>query len=98
MEALKWAKQMLEFNKTTFANVFNASIGLLEQHEKMAKTSLEQAAWIPEQTTKVLTEWAASYRKEQDKWKKMVDEAFDKFAAYFTEERKNIVPKAVKTA
>ncbi len=98
MEELKWAKQMLEFNKTTFDNVFNASTGLQEQHEKMAKTSLEQAVWIPEQATKVITEWAASYRKEQDEWKKMVDEAFDKFAAYFAEERKNIIPKAAKSA
>lgn len=98
MEPLKWAKQMLEFNKTTFDNVFNASIVLQEQHEKTVKTSLEQAAWIPEQAIKVLTEWAASYRKEQDQWKRMVDQGFDTMAAHFAEERKSIIPKAAKTA
>ncbi len=98
MEQFKLAKQMLDFNKATFDSVFNASIGIQEQHEKMVKTSLEQVTWIPEQTSKFLTEWAASYRKEQDQWKKMVDEGFDTLAAHFAEERKSVIPKAAKTA
>lgn len=98
MEPLKWANQMIEFNKTAFDNIFNASILLQEQQDKMVKTSLEQAAWIPEQATKVLTEWAARYRKEQDRWKKMVDEGFDTMAAHFAEVNKSTIPKAAKIA
>jgi hypothetical protein len=45
-------KQMLDFNKTAFDNIFKAMLTIGEQNEKMVNTFLTQATWIPEEGKK----------------------------------------------
>jgi polyhydroxyalkanoate synthesis regulator phasin len=76
-------KQMIDFNKTTFDNSFNALVMLQEQTEKMVHSFLEQATWLPEEGKKVLNDWVSAYKKGCEDFKKTVDENFQKVDDYF---------------
>jgi polyhydroxyalkanoate synthesis regulator phasin len=85
MEPLKMAKQMIDFQKATFDNTFNAMVLLQEQTERMVQTMMEQATFIPEEGRKILGEWVQTYKKGREEFKKAVDDSFGKVEAYFTE-------------
>ncbi len=85
MEPLQIAKQMIEFNKSSFDNTFTAMVLLQEQTEKMVNSFMEQANWLPEEGRNILDEWLATYKKGRDEFKKTVDESFQKVQEYFAE-------------
>jgi hypothetical protein len=87
MEQAKFAKQMIEFQKTTFDNTFSAMVMLQEQAERMGKMMLEQATWLPEEGQKAIDEWVDAYRKGRDEFKQAVDDSFDKVVSFFDESR-----------
>lgn len=89
MEPIKMAKQMVEFNKATFDNSFNAMVMMQEQAERMVNSFLGQAPWLPEEGRKVLTEWASVYKKGRDEFKRTVDDGFKKVEAYFAQADKS---------
>ena len=88
MEPQKIAKQMIDFNKTTFDNSFGAMIMLQEQTEKMVNMSLEQATWLPENGKEVINEWLVTYKKGREDFKKTMDENFKKVEKFFTDYNK----------
>ena len=49
---MKLAKQIIDFNKATFDNSFNAMVLVQEQMEKAQSTFLDQVAWFPEKARK----------------------------------------------
>ena len=57
MEPLKMAKQMIDFQKATFDNTFNAMVLLQEQTERMVGTFMEQATFLPEEGKKMMRDW-----------------------------------------
>ena len=83
MEPLKMAKQMIDFNKATFDNTFNAMVLLQEQTERMINTFMEQTTSLPDEGKKMLTEWVQTYKKGREQFKKAVDESFGKVEEYF---------------
>jgi polyhydroxyalkanoate synthesis regulator phasin len=85
MEPLKMAKQMIDFNKATFDNTFDAMVLLQEQTEKMFSTFMAQATFLPEEGKKMLSEWVQSFKKGREDFKKSVDESFGKVETYFAE-------------
>ena len=85
MEPLKMAKQMIDFNKATFDNTFDAMVLLQEQTEKMVSTFMEQATFLPEEGKKMLSEWVQTFKKGREEFKKAVDESFGKVEAYFAQ-------------
>jgi hypothetical protein len=89
MEPKKLAMQMIEFNKTTFDNTFNAMVLIQEQTEKAVSSFLDQAAWLPDEGKKLLNEWVASYKKGREEFKRNVDEGYKKVEAYFSEAGKS---------
>ncbi len=92
MDQVQIAKQMIEFQKTTFDNTFNAMVLLQEQSERMVSTLLEQATWLPEEGKKAIVEWVAAYKKGRDEFKSYVDENFKKVESFFATQQKG--PKA----
>jgi len=56
---------------------------LQEQTEEVANTILEQATWLPEEGKKAIEEWASSYKKGSEDFKKAVDENFKKVEDFF---------------
>jgi len=88
MEQSKIAKQMIDFQKATFDNTFNAMTMLQDQTEKMVNMFLEQATWLPEQGKKALNEWVQSFKKGREDFKKAVDESFRKVENFFASTEK----------
>lgn len=83
MEPGKTAKQMIDFQKTTFDNTFNAMVSLQEQTEIMVNTIIDQSPWLPEEGKKVINEWLEAYKKGRNDFKKFVDENFKKVEEFF---------------
>ena len=88
MNQFMFAKQMLDFNRTTFDNTFGAMCLLQEQSEKMMNTFVEKADWIPSEGKKAIADMAAIFRKGCNEFKKAVDENFVKAQAYFDQAEK----------
>ena len=76
-------KQMIQFNKATLDNSFNAIMMFQEQNEKMVNTFLEQAPWLPEEGKKVINDWVSACKKGCQDFKKNVDENFKKVEDFF---------------
>jgi predicted nucleic-acid-binding protein len=76
-------KQMLQFNKSTFDNSFNALATVQEQNEKMVSTFLEQATWLPDEGKGLIREWVAAYKKGMSDFKDMADANYQKVVEYF---------------
>jgi polyhydroxyalkanoate synthesis regulator phasin len=92
MEQQKMFKQMMEFQKSTFDNSFNALSNLQEQAESMVEMFTNQAPWLPEEGKKVIKDWIKTYQKGRDDFKKAVDANYKKveefFAAFETKKSK----------
>ncbi len=80
----KFAKQMIDFYKSTFDNSFNAMVMLQEQTEKNMKMALDQATWLPAEGKKVIDEWVKAYKQGRDEFKKVTEENFKKVEEFFT--------------
>ena len=78
------AKQMIQFNKAAFDNSFKAMSMVYEQNEKMVGTFIEQAAWLPGEGKKAISEWMNAYKKGTDDFKKTVDDQYKKVEDYFS--------------
>ena len=89
METGKIAKQMIDFQKTTFDNSFNAMVAFQEQTERMVNVLMEQAVWLPEDGKKAVNEWGAAYKKGRDDFKKSVDDNFSKVEGFFSGQAKS---------
>jgi hypothetical protein len=83
MEHEKIAKQMLDFQKSSFDNTFSAMVLVQEQGERMLGNVLGQSPWVPEEGKKVINEWINAYKKGQEDFKKTMDESFKKIEAFF---------------
>ena len=81
-------KQMIDFNKATFDNSFNAMGMVQEQTEKMVSTMLDQATWLPEEGKKAINEWANACKKGAEDFKKAVDDNFKKVEDFFASSKK----------
>jgi hypothetical protein len=93
MDQVQIAKQMIEFQKTTFDNTFNAMVLLQEQTERMVNTLLEQATWLPEDGKKAISDWVAAYKKGRDDFKNYVDDSFKKVESFFATAEKGAKSK-----
>lgn len=76
-------KQIIEFQKTTFDNSFDALAKLQEQGESIINNSLKQAEWLPEEGKKAIKEWLQAYKKARAEFKNTVDSNFTKVQEFF---------------
>jgi hypothetical protein len=88
MEHEKIAKQMLDFQKSTFDNTFSAMLLVQEQGERMLGIALEQSPWVPQEGKKVINEWINACKKGQEDFRKTMDESFKKVEAFFIQSPK----------
>jgi len=86
MDQKQILKQMIDFNKATFDNTFNAMLMLQEQSERAANTLMEQVTWLPEDGKNAINEWVKAYKKGHEDFKKLVDENFQKVLSLFLDE------------
>jgi hypothetical protein len=83
MDQKGFVKQWIDFQKTTLDNSFTAMKMVQEQTEKMAKTFIDQASWIPEDGKKILNQWVDAYKKGHEDFKKALEDSFQKVDDYF---------------
>ena len=86
MDQKQMLKQVIDFNKATLDNAYNAMSLLQEQAERLGQSTLDQATWLPEEGKKVINDLTAAYKKGRDDLKKGIDEAFAKVEEYFKSE------------
>ncbi len=77
------AKQIIDFHKSTFDNNFNSFAILQQQTEKMVKTFMQQAAWLPEEGKAAINEWLNIYNKGRIGFKEAADNNYKKVEKYF---------------
>ena len=83
METEKFAKQMIDFQKTAFDNTFTAVTMLQDQAERMVNTVIDQATWLPEESRRVIDEMVGAYKKGRTDFKGVMDENFEKMTDLF---------------
>ena len=88
MDQKQIVKQMVDFNKATFENAYNAMTLVQEQAERLGQTTLEQASWLPEEGKKAMNDLVEAYRQGRENLKKNVDEARAKVEGYFDSAQK----------
>ena len=83
MDSKNLMKQMVDFNKVAFDNLFHAMNTLQDQMEKTVSMYPEKAPWFPEEGRKLITDWVKAYKKGRDDFKAIVDENYKKADEFF---------------
>ena len=83
MEQKQMLKQMVEFNQTTFNNTFNAMTSLQDQFERVAKTALEQATWLPAEGRKAIENGTKTYKSACQTFKQQIDDSYKQVEKVF---------------
>ena len=86
MDQSQFAKQMIDFQKTTFDNVYNSMVMLQDHTEKLASTVFEQATWIPEESSRLVTQWIKIFKKGRNDYKLAVDDIYTRIEDLITAE------------
>ena len=86
MDQSQFAKQMIDFQKTTFDNVYNSMVMLQDHTEKLTSTVFEQATWLPEESSRLVTQWIEIFKKGRNDYKLAVDDIFTKIEDLITAE------------
>jgi hypothetical protein len=77
------AKQIIDFNKATFDNTFDA-INVLQDHcEKMVNLFLQKASLFPPEGKNVILKWMETYKKGKNDFKQSVDDSFKTVEGFF---------------
>jgi hypothetical protein len=91
MAPKKMLKQMVGFNKTVFENSFKGIAMFQEQIEKITKTMIDKATWLPDEGKKALDGWSETYKSAYDSFKTAVDDNFKKLDEYLSESPEPVV-------
>ncbi len=88
MPASQIAKQMIEFQKTTFDNTYNSMVMLQDHAEKLANTLFEQATWVPQESSRAVNQWIEIFKKGRSDFKIAIDDIFCKMEGLLADEEK----------
>lgn len=72
------AKQMLQYNKTSFEKSFSVLVNMQNNAEKMFQFWVNHTKGFPEEGRNFMFEWIDFYRKLRDDYKTSVDEGYRK--------------------
>lgn len=92
MDSSLIAKQMIDFQKATFNNTFNAMVMLQDHTEKVANTLIEQATWFPEEGKRIISQWNENFKKGRNEVKTAMDDNYSKMVDLLSPEQK-VPPK-----
>lgn len=76
-------KQMIDFQKTSFQASFDTIARLQEQGEKNMEMFLNQAAWIPKEGKKAVSDWVDILKKGRDQFRQAIESNFSKMESNF---------------
>jgi hypothetical protein len=76
------AKQVIDFQKTSFSSIFDAMATLQDQAVNSVDTVLDQTTWLPEDGRKAYQGWIDTCQEERDRFKSYVDDGFSGLQKY----------------
>ena len=77
------AKQVIDFQKTSFSSIFNAVATLQDQAVDAVDTVLDQTTWLPDDGRQAIRGWVDTCQEERDRFKTYVDDGFSGLQKYF---------------
>ena len=83
MDTTWFAKQIIDFQKSTFDNTFNAVTMCQDHTEKVVDTLSQQATWAPEEAKRAMSQWTEAFKQGRDDFKKAVDDNFETARSIF---------------
>jgi hypothetical protein len=97
MNTIQIPKQLMEFNKMTVDNTFNAVLALQDQAQRVACGIVEKNPWLPEEGKKAVTDWMKAYKKGVEGVKAATDESYRMMFNFFAN-GEEAISKAQKNA
>lgn len=83
MDQKQTLKQILDYNKSTFDNVFNTLSALQDETESFIARFMEKSNLITPEGKKIIRKMSDSYRKGRSDLREMADEHYRKASEYF---------------
>ena len=83
MDQKEMVKQMIEFNQTTFNNVFDSIVLIQDQFESIAMKALNQSGIVPEEGRKALESWTKVLKNGRKDIKVQIDSGFQQAEKIF---------------
>lgn len=85
MEPTDFAKQIVDYQKTTFNSAFNAIVRLQDQATNLTATYLEKTLGLPEESREAFNQWVAACKKGREEVKNTIDQNFNTVEGFFTQ-------------
>lgn len=85
MEYNRMAKEIVNFQRHSFENLYNAVSMLQDQTTSTMDMMLDQAGWVPEESRQPIHEWINVLQRERDRFKSYVNEGFDGLEKFVAE-------------
>jgi hypothetical protein len=94
MEYTQITKQIIDFQKISFSNWYNAVALVQDQTRSAMDMVLDQSTWVPEDGNKAVKSWLDACQDERDRFKAYVDEGFSSMERHFSKVKKSTTAKA----
>ena len=97
----KIAKQMLDLQKASVDQSFNALLVMQDHSEKLMQAFMDQAIWMPDEGRQAVNGWINAVKKNEEDYKEMIDDYFTSVEQFFMApkaEKKTAKTAAAKTA
>ncbi len=78
------AKQILDFQKSTFDCTYNSLSALQRQSEDMIQSFLEKSTWLPTESKTAIKDWGNVFSQGREDFKEIVDNNYQMLGEYFT--------------
>lgn len=82
----QFTQQMIDFQKTSFLNIYKAAATVQKQASSAMDLMLNQAPWIPSDSRHVISEWLDTCQQESDRFKTYVEKSIANLGIYFSPE------------
>jgi prenyltransferase beta subunit len=96
MEYTQITRQVLDLQKMSFANWYDAVAMLQDQATTAMDMVLDQNTWMPEEGRKAIQSWVSACQQERGRFKSYIDEGFAGLEKIVAEGKRAVQPKPKK--
>lgn len=79
------AKQILDFQKSTFDCTYSSLSVLQHQMEDMVQSFIDKSAWLPSESKTAIKDWGSAYNQGRNDFKEIVDNNYQMLGDYFSQ-------------
>jgi hypothetical protein len=94
MEYTEITKQVIDFQKMSFSNWYNAMAMVQDQTTSAMDMVLGQSTWVPEDGRNAAQNWLNVCQEERNRFKVYVDEGFSSMEKFIAKSKKATPAKA----